>query len=148
VNIYFGQIYIEPGISFPFSHHFQKLLSEEVSRLVPMSEGFKDRYGAEWDVMLRISAKSRLSETEIKGPTVFKKDRSVEYTIFLPFDVICAQESWCLLALISLLDGACSVLDLLSLSSAELKDRKMSIIETFLSDDLIFKGDRLYGLCK
>lgn len=57
MKIYFGQLYIQAGISFPFSSSFQRFLSEEVSKLVEMSPKFEQSYGIEYELMFRISAK-------------------------------------------------------------------------------------------
>jgi hypothetical protein len=40
MTIYFGQIYIQVGISFPFSHLFQKSLGESVTKFVKPSSKF------------------------------------------------------------------------------------------------------------
>src|SRR5438132_14279232 len=88
MKVWFGQIYIGPGVSFPFSHHFQRRLSHEVTALVEPSEKFIKKFGREFELMFRISAKQKLKRNEIRGPTVFNKTRDVEYTIFLPFAVI------------------------------------------------------------
>jgi hypothetical protein len=85
MNIFFGQIYIEPGITFPFSHKFQKLISEEVTKNTSPSAYFKNLYGGDWDLIFRISAKQEIDNLEIRGPTKFKKDCDVEYTLFLPY---------------------------------------------------------------
>ena len=88
MKIYFGQIYIQAGVSFPFSFDFQRRLSEEVTPLLQPSSKFCKKYGDDFSLMFRISAKSDLEDNEIRGPTVFRKTRDVEYSIFLPFDVI------------------------------------------------------------
>ena len=85
MNIYISQIYIQPGVSYPFSYRFQKFMSEAVTERVSPSEKFVTRYGEDFDLIFRMSAKSEIAETEIKGPTVFKRDKDVEYSIFIPF---------------------------------------------------------------
>jgi hypothetical protein len=88
MNIYFGQIYITPGVSFPWSIHFQRLLGETVTPLVSPGPRFIAQYGENWNLMFRISAKRGILSSEIRGPSKFRKDRRVEYSIFLPFDQI------------------------------------------------------------
>ena len=88
MQVFFGQIYIKPGISFGFSHRFQTYLGQKVSALVSPSREFTERYGSDWELMFRISAKEGITENELRGPTVFRKDKDVEFTIFLPFDTI------------------------------------------------------------
>ena len=50
MKIYFGQLYIQAGISFPFSSSFQRFLSEEVSKLVEMNPKFEQSYGTEYEL--------------------------------------------------------------------------------------------------
>jgi len=107
--------------------------------LVTSSIEFENKYGADWNIIIRISAKAGLSENELRGPTVFKKDKDLEFTIFLPYDVIIVQKDWCLLAVEFLINGACSVLEQLSLSSLELMQKKEKIIEIVCSADSMIK---------
>ena len=53
-------------------------------RIAP-SEMFVKRYGDDFNLIFRMSAKSGIDETQILGPTVFKRDKDVEYSIYLPF---------------------------------------------------------------
>ena len=93
MKIYFGQLYIQAGISFPFNSSFQRFLSEEVSKLVEMNPKFEQSYGTEYELMFRISAKKELLTNEICGPTIFKKEKDIEYTIFLPYKFIMEQST-------------------------------------------------------
>src|SRR5438128_660345 len=88
MKVHFGQIYIEPGVEFPFSHLFQRYLAKEVTALVVPSGKFIEKYGSDFELMFRISAKNGIQDNEIRGPTVFRKAKDVEYTVFLPFDII------------------------------------------------------------
>ncbi len=88
MNIYFGQIYITPGVSFPWTIHFQKLLGETITSLVSAGPTFIAQYGEGWSLMFRISAKRGIDSSEIRGPSKFRKNSCVEYSIFLPFDQI------------------------------------------------------------
>ena len=81
-----AQIYIEPGVTYPFSHHFQLWLGQELTNRVQPSQAFLQVYPEDFDLIFRVSARSKITEPEIKGPTVFKPDKDVEFTIFLPHD--------------------------------------------------------------
>jgi hypothetical protein len=87
MRVYVSQIYIEPGISYPFTHVFQKYLSSLASDDTKCSEQFRTRYGEDYDLIFNVSAKTGLVSPEIKGPTVFKREKTVEYTVFLPFQI-------------------------------------------------------------
>lgn len=84
MKISIGQLYTEPGVNYPFSNVFQHWLGKEIADRVQPSVEWASSYGADCSLMLRINAKSGLVRPEIKGPTVFKSDRDVEVTIFLP----------------------------------------------------------------
>jgi hypothetical protein len=86
MKIYVCQIYIEPGVSYPFTHVFQKYLSNLVSEDTSGTEQFREKYGDDYDLVFNVSAKTGLNTPDVKGPTVFKREKTVEYTVFLPFD--------------------------------------------------------------
>jgi len=141
MKVHFGQIYIEPGVSFPFSHLFQRRLSEEVTALVESSPSFVRNYGNDFELMFRVSAKKAIKDNEIKGPTVFKNTKDVEYTVFLPFDVISRSSEVPQSALRYLLKGACSVFESLDIDTAKLLKRQESLIEEICSDPTMFEGE-------
>lgn len=86
MNIYVSQIYIEVGVNYPFSHLFQIHLGKELTKRITPSDAFVNLYGEDFDLIFRMSAKADLKQPEIKEPTVFKKDKDVEISIFLTFD--------------------------------------------------------------
>jgi hypothetical protein len=131
MKVHFGQIYIQPGVTFPFSFLFQRRPSEEVSALVKPSAMFIQRYGADWELLFRISAKHSIPDNQVRGPTVLEKDRDVEFTIFLPFDVIQTAASVTLSAIEFLLRGICSVLASLGFDTAQIQARRSLLAETF-----------------
>ncbi|WP_406694612.1 hypothetical protein V5E97_26440 [Singulisphaera sp. Ch08] len=140
MKIGFSQIYVEPSACFPFSHLFQRRLSEEVTALVEPSALFVERYGEDFELMFRISAKQALDDTEIRGPTVFKKTKDVEYTTFLPFAVIMRQADAPRHAIIFLLKGVYEVFDLLDISKFKLLDKQAELIEGICSDPTMLRA--------
>lgn len=138
MKVHFGQIYIEPGVVFPFSFLFQRRLSEEVSALVSPSAKFSQQYGADWELMFRISAKRSIPDSEICGPSVFKKGKDVEFTVFLPFDVIQAAVSSSQSAIEFLLEAVCSVLTSLGFDATRLQERQSSLAESLSADPTMF----------
>src|SRR5262245_13769688 len=140
MQVHFTQIYIEPGVSFPFSHHFQNRISEEVTSLVTPSADFLEKFGSDLNLVLNISAKKALRDNEVKGPTVFKKTKDVEYTIFLPFDLITRSQKAPECALRFMLKGACSILESLGIDTAEIVATQESLIAQICSEPLMFKN--------
>src|SRR5687767_1993286 len=98
---------VEAGAEFPWNYRFQTYISEEVTSLVEPGPWFSAKYGDDWELIFNISARwspnedgtergEELTESaqaklaryrsftpeprrvEIRGPTVFKKDKDVE----------------------------------------------------------------------
>ena len=138
MRVHFGQIYIQPNVTFPFSNRLQRRLAERVSGLVAASATFTSKYGPDWDLMFRISAKTDIGENEIRGPTVFTKEKDVEYTIFLPFDIIANTDCVPQLALQFLLEGCCHVLRGIDIDPAALEEAMEPMIESICSDPQMF----------
>lgn len=134
MNVYISQIYIQAGVSFPFSHHFQLYLSQELTKRVKPSDLFINKYGEDFSLMFRMSAKAELTVPEIKGPTVYRKDRDVEFSIFLTYD---KQENQgpkkYRQALGELLDQIVIVLEGLEIDTAMLRLDAHALIESILT---------------
>ena len=78
--------------------------------------------------MFRISAKQGIPTSEIRGPTIFKKDKSVEFTIFLPFDEIPNGAAFSEPALNFLLDGVRDVFASIGINATELNTARSDIL--------------------
>jgi len=82
-----------------------------------------------------MSAKSEIRELEIRGPAVYKKTKDVEYTIFLPYDIISSSgDDKISGALRYLLEGIVRVLEALKIDVREVLKRTDLIIEHVRSD--------------
>jgi hypothetical protein len=135
MSIYVSQIYPEAGVSYPFNHRFQKYLSDLVSAKVGTSKKFADLYGPEYDLIFRMSAKEGLAKPEIKGPTVFKRDKDVEYTVFLPFDRSVEMDAKTLSqALDFLLTSMIEILKELEMTTTGLSTELSAIVDRILGD--------------
>jgi len=134
MKVYFGQIYIKAGVTFPFSHHFQCRIADEVTALVEPSAKFIEKYGKDFKLIFNVSAKEGLEDNEVRGPTVFKKTKDVEYTVLLPFDVIMRYKDAPRHALEFLLKGVCDLFDKLEIDKTTLVGKQSAIIEGICSD--------------
>lgn len=134
MKVSFSQVYIELGANFPFSVHFQRLLTKEVTALVQPSRNFIESYGADFELGFNVSAKHSLKDNEVRGPTIFKKSKAVEYTVFLPFDLIMSHMDAPKRALLFLLIGVCDVFDMLEIDKTKLLERRQSVIDAICSD--------------
>jgi hypothetical protein len=138
MKVWFSQVYIEAGVEFAFSHHFQQFLSSQVSVLVKPSDLYAASFGLHFELMFRISAKTNTTNTEIMGPTVFRKTNDIEYTIFLPYDVISKQTCIARSALEYLFGGMYAVFKTLGIGTTEVLMNQKSLIDTICSDPLMF----------
>jgi len=139
MNIYVSQIYQEAGVNYPFTHRFQQFISKAITERIVESERFAAQYGKDFDLIFRMSAKSDIAETEIKGPTVFKKDNDVEYTIFLPFRGD-GYDSTSLYEVVKLLlSGIVHVLDELGFDSARVSDNADEIARHAIETPAMFE---------
>ena len=111
-----------------------------MSAVTITSSQFLQRFGEDWNLVFNVSAKADISENEIRGPSIFKKTKDVEFTVFLPFDVIQSEPSVPQAALGFLLQGVGSVFQSLGVASQKLKDREATLIERICADPKMFKG--------
>ena len=139
MQVHFGQIYVEQGAYFPFSHIFQQYISEEMSALVIPSKKFVAQYGQDWKLIFRISAKHSLDRNEIRGPTAFKKDKDVEYSIFLPFSVIMNEEHPPASALNWIFHGAYDVFHRLEIDAHRVREHQARIVRHICSTSAMFQ---------
>jgi len=137
MNIYVAQIYIEAGVNYPFTHWFQQFISRELTKRVQLSERLIEEYGEDFDLIFRMSAKAGILDTEIKGPTVFKRDKDVEYTIFLPFNDQAHNSDLLHSIVVKLLAGIVLVLDELEFDTTRLSDDINSLAVRVVSDPVM-----------
>ncbi len=134
-----SQIYIKPGVSFPFSHVMQRLLSSELSNCVEASAEFKTQYGTGYHLVVNMSADTDIVDNVVRGPTVFKRSRSVEYTVFLPYDMILQSRDGCREAMVFLLSGIRSILQQLRIDTQDFDQKKDIIIKSICTDTAMLK---------
>ena len=137
MNIYIGQIYIDVGVKFQFNHIFQKYLNSVLTEYSIPSDGFLKKY-KDYEFMFRMSAKKDIQGNELKGPTVFKRDKDIEYSIFLPYDVIIKNEDYNYWALKYLFKGIFEIYDKYEFKYDYLKENKEQIIKNIISDKEMF----------
>lgn len=115
MTIHLSQIYGDPSAQFPFSYIFQRRISEELTGLVGDCTGFERRFGLDWKPILRMSARRGTRRYELAGPALFRRQKDVEYVIFLPFDEIAGRPDAPIAAILALLEGALDVFERLGI---------------------------------
>ena len=139
MRTHIAQFYLEAGAAYAFSYRFQRFLSQELAQRVRPSEMFIREYGEDCDLMFRVSAKSSLTAPEVKGPTVFRADKDVEYSIFLPFDKERAlDEQRYREVLTLLLQEIAGVLKTLGMEVKELAQDASDIIDRIVKNPMMF----------
>jgi hypothetical protein len=88
----------------------------------------------------KISAKKNLQENDVRGPGVYKKTKDVEYTVFLPFDVIAGHPDVSRHALRYLLSGVRAVFERLEIDAAKVAEKQEFLIEGICSDPTMFRA--------
>jgi hypothetical protein len=135
MNVVISQVYIDPDAIYPFNFRFQRFLSESISMLSKSTKRFEDVYGSEWRVIIRLSAKSGLPSAELQGPTLFKRKKDVEYTLFLPFPLLLSDGNTDIRRVVELIvDGVTEVLGRLGLDSTGVCEKKHLIVNRVVSD--------------
>ena len=142
MKIFVSQIYTEPRVSYPFSHHFQKFLSEELTSRVVPSDTFAQKYGRHFHLVFNVSAKADIIQPESKGPTVFKKDKDVEFTIFLTYNKRHSRgEEMYRAVLRQLLDEVVDVLKSLQIDVSQVIRDRDNIVERIVADPKMIARD-------
>jgi hypothetical protein len=145
VTVAVSQIYAQVGVSFPFSWHFQRLLTDKLTEVLRPSPKFSHRYGDDFTIIFRISAKAEIADIEIRGPTVYKKAKDVEYSIFLPYKIISQEggkEARYNRALEYLFMGMVKVLQSLEINTTALENAiPLLVKEVFVNPLMLEKED-------
>lgn len=140
MRIAVSQIYIEAGVNYPFTHIFQKYISKELSIIVASSPEFDQKF-PDFTLVINMSAKSDLAGFFVKGPSVYKKTKDVEFSVFLPYFKHDPSDPGSLHEALTLfLEAVASVLETLGSDISELRFRAASIIEHILANPEMIKS--------
>ncbi len=142
MRVYFGQIYVKAGVEFPFTHLMQRYLSDRVSALVSASDSFVERFGADWSLTVRLSADDEITDNKVLGPTRFPKTRDVEFSLFLPYSIIVAQDDVLRNALQRIVLGTIEILGRAAVDPARVVQAREAIVSEILSRPEMFEADR------
>jgi hypothetical protein len=112
----------------------QRWLSHELTAVAESVDEFLVKFGEGFSAVVNISAKTGIVEPEIRGPTVFKRDKDVEYTLFLPYDVIMRQHDSRRMAARYILSGIRAIFERAGIGLEQL-DATMNALTEHLSSD-------------
>ena len=138
IKVAFTQVYIREGVSFPFSHVYQGALADTFTSSVRPSEKFLRKFGEDWTMIVIISGKRELAETEDRGPGTLRTKKMQEWTLFLPFDVIHQQREPIHAACGETIKSACSVLERIGFDVRDVCSRTEELVSALVSNTAHF----------
>ena len=116
MRVSFTQVYTKVGVDFPFSWKLQKYLRDQISAVVKSSAKL-EAMGAPEELAFYISARSGIQSTDVRGPAVSKRLKTVEFSLFLPFSEAARTEAFPEKPLRELLAGVREVLAVLEIDT-------------------------------
>lgn len=140
MKLSFTQLYPEAGIHFPLSYLFQRRLGQELTARIDVLPEFVKRFGHDAAVIVYISARERLVETETRGPRVFKNG-DVESYVYLPFRKISRSPDPFREFLRQLLAAVSKVLVGLRLDGRRIDQQAEALIDSIIADSSMVDGE-------
>jgi hypothetical protein len=134
MEIAVSQVYTKAGVNFPFSFTLQEYVSDTLSSFALPTSAFIQKYGVNWSLIIRVNADLGTINNRIVGPSVFKKDKDAEFTLFLPYDAILNSADSLHTAIEFLLEGVSTVFDRVGIEAPELVKNRESIINYIYSE--------------
>lgn len=118
----------------PFSNDFQIDFAKQLEKFVAASPSFTEKFGPGWSLSLCFSGKSSIRDTEIAGPGIYRKGKAVEFSIFIPYDVVSKARDAPRSTLEFLFQGIYSILQRIDLETQKLRAQEDKIIARVLSN--------------
>jgi len=116
-------------------------MGTKVTGLVIPSLKFTKGHGGDYSLEFNISAKWQLAVNEIVGPARYKKDKSVEYSIFLPYTPIMQQSEPYRRALYHIFESVYEVLEGYEIDTSKLKAEQEELITEIILSPEMFRHD-------
>lgn len=118
----------------------QRWMAEQLSALSSEFSQAQTKYGSDFELMVRLGADTEMTQNAIKGPSVFRKTKDIEYFLDLPFDVIARSSEGRRMAAEFLLDGIRTIFEKAGIEVASLDEKRASIIDHLCSDPTMLDG--------
>ena len=123
------QVYIRADVNFPFTFLMQRWVGDQLSLAAGTADSFVKKYGPEFELIINMSAKRGIETNEVRGPTVYRTDKHVEYSVFLPFDSVPNTSDRLHVAMRYLLEGVLTVFKKLRIETHQLEARVDDIVQ-------------------
>ncbi|MWP50274.1 MULTISPECIES: hypothetical protein [unclassified Gilliamella] len=115
-----GAIFSQVGISFKVSHKVIKLIWSDLEERVPLSEEYEKKF-RDYTLVFLYSAREQ-NDFLVKGPTISKRYKVIEYVIYMPFKEIQSDEEIYNVFLMCMEKGVREVFRKYNINQNELKD--------------------------
>lgn len=135
MRVFVCQVYVEVGAVFPFTLAMQQWLGQELTAIARPRSRWLERYGADFDLNIRVSARRSLTSNDIRGPSVSRKGKDVAYSIFLPYTIISQADDGCAEATGWLLDGIGEVFRRADVEAVALKGERARLVDYVCTAD-------------
>ncbi|AFM02684.1 hypothetical protein Fleli_0186 [Bernardetia litoralis DSM 6794] len=115
---------LSPGLKNEFRKSVGFSLCEVLRNNFLSWKGFFKKY-PNYSFCFYIITKNEVEEIEIKGPGIFKKDKEVEYSIFIPnrkYDLLSYVET--------VFDGLHKILSIYKVEENEIQEMKMQLLKS------------------
>lgn len=139
MNVFFSQIYIEPGVYIPFSDEFIGKM-DRFFGIYSKKIKVKKKFGDPDTIEMRISAKKNIKIAEISKFQISKKYSEISVFLFLPFDIIEKDPNGPKMAVEAVVNSACFVLTDISKNFQSLNVPISSFVENVAGDPAVFLG--------
>ena len=137
MKVYVSQIYPHVDARYPFSHIFQRYVSDKLTEYLERSEQLA-KEGIEI-VTFQMSAKRGIDSAEVYGPGIYKEDKEIEYTIFIPFRGNTDSPGALAEALKHLFSEIIRISKKLGIGTGTLEKQYPKMIQEILSDKTMFR---------
>ncbi|HEY5750637.1 MAG TPA: hypothetical protein VIU12_31460 [Chryseolinea sp.] len=84
----YGTIYMEEGVVFPISYKIGDLIIDEMQARLPKESQQVVVKGEPFSLGVVISTKKSKTELSIQGPSISKKYKMVDYTLWIPYEKV------------------------------------------------------------
>lgn len=139
MNVFFSQIYIEPGVYIPFSDEFVGKL-DQFFGIYSKKIKVKKKFGDPSSLEMRISAKKNIKIAEISKFQISKKYSEINVFLFLPFDIIEKDPNGPKIAVEAVVNSACLVLSKIVENFSDLDLPICPFVEKVASDPAVYLG--------
>ncbi|MEM9885748.1 MAG: hypothetical protein AAF849_07645 [Bacteroidota bacterium] len=85
MNITISSIFPEAGYNFNISYKIHEIIASEINEALTDLGTFDLTFGKDFDLGIIVSTKRKVNDLYVQGPAIFKREKIVDFTIWIPF---------------------------------------------------------------